>query len=666
MDCGDIKSPGIIQIPPKLKLANKLIRIDSIKLLSVVSKWIGTACQWPKFFAEFSKVGYNMIHFTPLQRRGLSNSPYSIFDHLELSEDLGTDLNGLEHLIQTAETDYSLLSMTDIVWNHISCDSPHLKSHPEIGYNLENSPHLKLAFDLDEGIMHFSRELKSLYNLDPDVRSEAHLGEIMKIFIESHLPKLKLWEYFVLDVGHHVKQLEEMIRERSSPLLICSIDGSPQNSLFDPTLIIKAIKNDGKFSRFSKYADMDEIAKLYSREIKEIASAPTESERSIRISKLLTGFRAALDAVNLESYKIYDEKIQRIYNNISARVKYERLDPSGPRSGAISENSPLVATYFTRIRDQNGNIMAFANNGWIWNADPLVNFAESRSDAYFCRDVIIWGDCVKLRYGQCRDDNPWIWDYMTKYTCQMVSVFHALRIDNCHSTPIHVAEYLLRKAREVRPELYVCAELFTGSPERDLQFIQDLGLNSLIREAMASWSVNDLGRNTVEYGGHPLGSFTRSGVDYKPHALFADCTHDNETPSQRRTAIEALPNSALVAMSKCAIASVLGYDMLVPNHLNIVKDTRHFDSKDMYLKGIGPAKQKLYSLHDLLSEKGYSQVYGNEFEGVITLIRENPVDRESYLCLTYHAFAQALAKKGFILNLSTFLLIPVHRFRVGI
>jgi len=565
---------------------------------------------------------------------------------LELSEDLGTDFDGLGHLIKAAETDHSLLSMTDIVWNHISCDSKHLRSHPEIGYNLENSPHLKLAFDLDEGIISFSRDLKSLYNLNPDIRSEANLREIMKIFVESHLPKLKLWEYFVLDVGHHVTQLEEMVRELCSPLLECSINGSPQNSSFDPTLIIKAIKNDGRYARFSKYASMDEISKLYSREINGIASAPTESERSIRISKLLSEFRAALDSLNLENYKVYDEKIQRIYNNIMARVRYERLDTSGPRLGEISENSPFVATYFTRLRDKDGKIMVFANNGWIWNADPLVNFAESRSDAYFCRDVIIWGDCVKLRYGQFPDDNPWLWDYMTKYTCQMVSVFHALRIDNCHSTPIHVAEYLLRKAREVRPELYVCAELFTGSPERDMQFIQDLGLNSLIREAMASCSATDLGRNAVEYGGYRLGSLTRRGIVYNPHALFADCTHDNETPSQRRTAIEALPNSAVVAMSKCAIASVLGYDMLVSHHINIVKDTRHFDSNGMSLKGIGPAKQRLYSLHDLLSDEGYSQIYGNESDGVITIIRENPVTKESYLCLTFHAYRQALAKKG--------------------
>jgi glycogen debranching enzyme len=42
-----------------------------------------------------------------------------------------------------------------------------------------------------------------------------------------------------------------------------------------------------------------------------------------------------------------------------------------------------------------------------------------------------------------------------------------------------------------------------------------------------------------------------------PPALFFDCTHDNEVPAQKRTAIDALPNAALVAMANCAIGAAL-------------------------------------------------------------------------------------------------------------
>ena len=103
---------------------------------------MGPVSKWSYFFQEASDRGYNMLHWTPLQERGESNSPYSIKDQLRYEPSMFSDPRSveddggvakMEEVLNLARDRYGLLHLTDVVLNHTANNSVWLEEHPEAG-----------------------------------------------------------------------------------------------------------------------------------------------------------------------------------------------------------------------------------------------------------------------------------------------------------------------------------------------------------------------------------------------------------------------------------------------------------------------------------------------------------------------------------------------------
>ncbi|KAK9448060.1 glucanotransferase domain of glycogen debranching enzyme-domain-containing protein [Limtongia smithiae] len=616
-------------VAPRFTLDDSPLPLDALTIQSVVSKWMGPFSTWDDKLGMIRAKGYNMVHFTPLQYRGDSNSPYSIYDQHEFDPEIFTNgLTDIEALVSSMRDKHHLLSMTDVVWNHTASNSAWLREHPEAGYSVKTAPHLHAAYELDEALVAFSRSLRSL-GLPTILRNMDDLLKIMDGIKIHVLGALRLWEFYVVDVVSTTEKIVEAFKKpetRATPV--------PENLSFDDLCTYVKDRAARRFNRlgvrFRKTLDPIVFAGILKALLPD----------GVDVARVRAEAAKIMDEINLPLYREYDNDAGEILEQLFNRIKYIRLDEHGPRAGEINAKSPLADAYFTRVQ-VDGETIGLANNGWIWNGNPLIDFASSHSKAYLRREVIAWGDCVKLRYGRSPEDSPYLWEHMRKYTEICAKHFHAFRIDNCHSTPLNVGEYLLDCARKVNPDLYVVAELFTGSEDMDKLFVERLGINSLIREAMQAWSESELSRLVHRHGGQPVGSLTAVNLTPdKPvssshvHALFMDCTHDNETPTQKRTVEDTLPNAALVAMCSCATGSVLGYDECYPHLLDLVNEKRSYT----FDNGIGSIKKVLNDVHEYTGKNGAEEMHVHHEGSFITVHRVNPRKGKGWFLIAHTKF----------------------------
>ncbi|PVU86318.1 hypothetical protein BB560_006755 [Smittium megazygosporum] len=670
------------QVNPELRINGSFLSLDAICLKSMNPRLMGPISDWETHFKNSAALGYNMLHFLPIQERGSSDSPYSIYDQLEFAKSLFEGCNppiktskdrdsALASVLSSMEKDHGIIGVVDIVLNHTANNSKWLEFHPEAGFNLVNSPHLRAAYEVDRELVSLCNNISKYKFREDKISNMNDLYRLMGIIEEQAIKNIKLWEFYVLDLEATIQSVKDIIQRRpnSPDYRSIPIDAQLQREFswmdYDSiinkaaSILIDSIPNvHNVFARFSRKLDPSLCYSLV------VAMMGSDS----KLEEVVNCLKNVLDIVNLKFYREYDDDVKSILTNIRNTIEHERLSGKSWKSDKpVCPAYPLIDPYFTVLPKNSTTAklsedeLALANNGWIWGGNPMENFASDKSKSYIRREVIVWGDCVKLNYGSRPEDNPYVWKHMCNYVSKMAEFFQGFRLDNCHSTPLELAEYMLDQARLVRPNLYVIAELFTGQEAADEKFVSRLGINSLIRESINAWDIQELSRIVHRNGGIPIGALDicllRSSDTFSdsicgfsdvpcsvaplrytlPHSIFFDLTHDNEAPAQVRTPEDALSSAATVGFTVGAIGSSQGFDDLYPKYINLVQEQRRYPLlSDPINSGIGRAKKEFNFLHQKIS--GFEEIFVGVEGEFLTIHRIDPLTRTGYFMITRPAF----------------------------
>lgn len=609
-------------VDPIISINKKEIPSSGLVIQTNYGRCIGPISEWLKNLESISDLGYNMIHLPPFQELG-QFSHYSIKNQMQVSEMLYPkgfkESERWPALIKTfaeVEEKLGIVFMADIVLNHTSEFSPWLEDHPEAGYNEENAPHLIPAIYIDNLIHDVSLEIAEgkVPEIPPDIQADRR-GDLVS-YLEKRIYESEFRKFFIIDENKAIEDLKNSsnvcLPKQYEILRMRSINyGAPQRLNI---LRTHGVVNDGTYKMGSISIDNNYAIALF---------RPPGSNDADRIDE----FRLALSTINAPLYSRFKDVVNDIITAVVNAFCYNRYDENGPKLGPITKEVPIAWRYFTPVTCFKGTpkekVYHLANNGWIFGSKPTINFVSKDSEAYLRRQIVIWGDCVKLNFGELPEDNPWLWNYFREYVESVAKVVKGLRLDNAHSTPLPVAEYFIQAARRVNPSLYIMAELFTGGDDEDIKYINHIGINSVVRESFHNLHPGSLTHLLWLSGGLPVAAIDRLNSDsfVRPMkqipGVIYDITHDNQAPHFDRLSI-----AAAISMASSPVASSRGFDDYLPFNPSIVTEFRKYPLSADY-PAIQRARKILNLLHTEMASNGQAELNAQHHGNVLSLFRSN-------------------------------------------
>ena len=245
----------------------------------------------------------------------------------------------------------------------------------------------------------------------------------MHVLSNEVIPNLRIHEFYQCNVNKLVEEFSKLANTSIA-------NRSQENAKLE-------ICQSADFGRLNCTVDMNLARELYRY-------------------KSVNDFERDLIHLNVNKLQEISDHLLAAVNSCIPAIRYSRLQPDGPKTTGISKDNPLVNRYFIEfnsihdydnidinsveklIFDDNSAKFFMAHNGWVMNFDPFKNFISSELNVYLRRELISWGDCIKLRYENSPEDCPFLWNLMKEYIEMTARIFDGIRIDNCHSVSVPV------------------------------------------------------------------------------------------------------------------------------------------------------------------------------------------------------------------------------------
>jgi glycogen debranching enzyme len=192
-----------------------------------------------------------------------------------------------------------------------------------LAYNLVNSPHLRVAYEIDEAILTFSANI-NLYQCSSHPTTAQDVDVIVSCF-QNYLTERRLWEYYVLDVD---REVDSFLKDSEIMGLTESLfEKGAQHSLMSDEFIVIFIEN---------YIDTVPGSR-YGKSVNLATAIPMLNSFQEFKNSQKSQYRKLMEIVNLKFYAAYDSDFLALGLNLRNRIIYERIAENGPKKQMIGE-----------------------------------------------------------------------------------------------------------------------------------------------------------------------------------------------------------------------------------------------------------------------------------------------------------------------------------------